>query len=122
MLCTCACACSGGKDTVGTRNDRLNGALFISAVACRFGNRVLNPLSQVAFGADGSGPGRLSASVVRASDAELAVHYSADVAGRYSLVVRCSSTGEVVSLVQSSLKHTSVPFHNFGSCHWYTQS
>jgi len=32
---------------------------------------------------------------VRASDAELAVHYSADVAGRYSLVVRCSSTGEV---------------------------
>lgn len=61
----------------------------------RFGNRVLNPLSQAAFGAEGSGPGTLTASVVRASDAELAVHYSADVAGRYSLVVRSSSTGEV---------------------------
>lgn len=70
----------------------------------RFGNRLLNPLSQAAFGADGSGPGTLTAAVVRASDAELAVHYSADVAGRYSLVVRCSSTGEVCAAsMQGSL-------------------
>lgn len=71
---------------------------------CRFGNRVLNPLSQAAFGAEGSGPGTLTASVVRASDAELAVHYSADVAGRYSLVVRCSSTGEVCKRQHSDLE------------------
>lgn len=66
----------------------------VNAAACRFGNRVLNPLSQAAFAADGTGPGRLTAVVVRASDAELAVHYSAEKAGRYSLVVRCSSSGE----------------------------
>ena len=61
----------------------------------RFGNRVSNPLSQAAFTADGSGPGRLTAAIVQCSDAELAVNYSADVAGRYSLAIRCRSTGEV---------------------------
>ena len=75
-------------------------------LVCRFGNRVLNPLSQAAFGAEGSGPGTLTASVVRASDAELAVHYSADVAGRYSLVVRCSSTGEVRNRQHFDLEHS----------------
>ena len=75
-------------------------------LVCRFGNRVLNPLSQAAFGAEGSGPGTLTASVVRASDAELAVHYSADVAGRYSLAVRCSSTGEVRNRQHCDLEHS----------------
>lgn len=61
----------------------------------RFGNRVSNPLSQAAFAAEGTGPGRLTAAIVQCSDAELAVNYSADVAGRYSLAIRCRSTGEV---------------------------
>ena len=63
--------------------------------ALRFGNRVSNPLSQAAFVADGTGPGRLTAAIVQCSNAELAVNYSADVAGRYSLAIRCRSTGEV---------------------------
>jgi len=61
----------------------------------RFGNRVSNPLSQAAFTAEGTGPGRLTAAIVQCSDAELAVNYSADVAGRYSLAIRCRATGEV---------------------------
>ena len=84
----------------------LTSVIIFLVVLCRFGNRVLNPLSQAAFGAEGSGPGTLTASVVRASDAELAVHYSADVAGRYSLVVRCSSTGEVNNRLHSDLQHS----------------
>jgi hypothetical protein len=71
----------------------------------RFGNRVSNPLSQAAFVADGTGPGRLTAAIVQCSDAELAVNYSADVAGRYSLAIRCRSTGEVRSRINLTFVH-----------------
>lgn len=64
---------------------------------CRFGNRVSSPLSQAAFAADGAGPGKLTTAIVQSSSdaSELAVNYTADVAGSYKLVVRCKSTGEV---------------------------
>ena len=76
----------------------------------RFGNRVSNPLSQAAFAAEGTGPGRLTAAIVQCSDAELAVNYSADVAGRYSLAVRCRATGEVrnVDVLKLSISYVRV--------------
>lgn len=64
----------------------------------RFGNHVTNALSTSTLVASGTGPGSLKAEIVQCSEDELAVHYSAEVAGTYSLAVCCKITGEVRAL------------------------
>lgn len=61
----------------------------------RFGNHVTNALSNSSLAATGTGPGSLKAEIVQCSEDELAVHYSAEVCGTYSLAVCCKTTGEV---------------------------
>ena len=56
---------------------------------------IAKPLTQTAFTAEGSGPGTLRATISQVSGSELAVKYSADIAGSYRLAVQDSSTGEV---------------------------
>ena len=54
-----------------------------------------NALFKSSLAATGTGPGSLKAEIVQCSEDELAVHYTAEVAGSYSLDVCCKSTGEV---------------------------
>lgn len=57
-----------------------------------------NPLSKTALTAVGTGPGAIQTELVQCSDSELAVNYSAEVSGNYSLVVSCKTSGEVCLL------------------------
>lgn len=57
-----------------------------------------NPLSKTTLTAVGTGPGAIQTELVQCSDSELAVTYSAEVSGNYSLVVSCKTSGEVCLL------------------------
>ena len=79
----------------------------------RFGNHVTNALYKTALSATGTGPGPLSTEIVQCSDDELAVYYSAELCGSYSLTVCSKATGEVRShrpAQQQRLRYTARGF------------